>query len=470
MHQPLASAIRAQTFPAHPYFPQLPTASDPRMMLDLFRKHLVRTSEGSSDFEQCLPLRFRWRSDGSQCVLQYALRMGANGNGPLPDLWVTATIYAAPGGAEQAWTKHAAACASRPAPETESPFQPLTLIPELGMLAKVFPCDRLLPSLPELVSGPWPELRQRLLACFGPGQWQIETQTVEPLRYLAEDSAVLRYSLHARNAGNSQAAHKRFYAKAYRTSYGEQIGQLLQQFQRKTAGAREDFTVVEPLFYCAQRQCLVLAEAPGRSLQERLENGGQDVLPAVRRVARALTAFNQTDIVPSVSHSAEEQIKFLASAAELLRWACPALTTAIENIVHIVSSNLRDVPPAPIHWDLKTDHIFLDDDRVTFVDLDTFSLGDPARDPAHLAAHLACRIEVPDMPADLARAAARTLVEEYFSQVPETRHQQFELQYLIAVLEGACGLFKRQEPRWAERAAAALEEAQRALTGRAPLL
>ncbi len=186
----------------------------------------------------------------------------------------------------------------------------------------------------------------------------------------------------------------------------------------------------------------------------------EESLASVRRVAHALAAFNKSEISTSVHHSAEQQLEYLGRAAVLLRWACPASSPVIDDVVQTVSSNLRDVGQVPINWDLKTDHVFLDDGRVTFIDLDTVSLGDPARDPAHLAAHLACRIDVPGMTATFARAAAETFVEEYFSKVPASWRKQFKLQFLIAVLEGACGLFKRQEPGWRERTMSSLQEAE----------
>jgi hypothetical protein len=461
----LAFAIEGRTFPEHPHFPQLKTACHPGLMLDLFHKHLEASPETPWHYDECLPVRFRWRSDGAHCVLQYELRSTANGNGHPPQLWVTVTCYPELEDVEQAWTSQTNAGTTRPIPEKLPTFEPLNLIPELRMLAQVFPYDRLLPHLTAIASGPWPELQTKLLASFGPGRWEVERQTVEPLRYLAEDSAVFRYTLQAHDAKSSQTETKRFYAKAYRTRYGEQIGQMLQQIQMNKGTVREDFSIVEPLFYCTERRCLVLAEAPGCSLQDLLlSNSEEDSLKFVRRVARALAAFNRIDLKPAVGHSAKQQIDFLVKAADLLRWACPTSASAIEHIVQKVRAGLRDVPHAPIHWDLKTDHIFLDHDRVTFVDLDTFSMGDPARDPAHLAAHITCRIDVPDMPRSLARAAARALVDEYFSQVPKSWRAQSELQYLIAVVEGACGLFKRQETRWAERVIAALREAENPLS------
>jgi hypothetical protein len=219
-----------------------------------------------------------------------------------------------------------------------------------------------------------------------------------------------------------------------------------------------NFSVVEPITYCPELRCLVLDEAPGCSLQDVLRNGG-DGITAARCVARALAAFNQKEIPGLRLHSAAEQIESLNRTAELLRWACPASSARLNQILQEVNAGLRDSACVPILWDPKTDHVFLDGERVTLIDLDDVSLGDPARDPAHLAAHIACRIEVPDLSAEQARAVAGVLVEEYFAQVPATWREQFALQFAIAVVEAACGLFKRQEPRWAERAAAALEEA-----------
>jgi hypothetical protein len=454
----LSFAIQGRAFPEHPHFPQLKTACHPGLMLDVFRRHLQPNLEEPCHYEKCLPIRFRWRSDGANCVLQYSLRPAANGNGHLPQLWVTVTCYPELQDAEQAWTSQTNAGATQSIPEKLLSFKPLNLIPELRMLVQVFPCDRLLPHLPAIASGPWPELQVKLLASFGPGRWQVEHQMVESLRYLAEDSAVFRYTLKARDADNAQMETKRFYAKAYRTRYGEQIGCMLQQIQMNNGSAREGFSVVAPLFYCAERRCLVLAEAPGHSLQDLLSSSKEDALKIVRRVARALAAFNRIDLKPAVSHSAEQQINFLVKAADLLRWACPTSASAVEHIVQKVRAGLRDVPHVPIHWDLKADHIFLDDECVTFVDLDTVSLGDPARDPAHLAAHIACGIDVPDLPAERARALAMALVEEYFLHVPANWRSQFELQFALAALEAACGLFKRQEFRWAERATVALEQ------------
>ncbi len=428
-------------------------------MLQLFQEHLKPVSLPRLFVRQCNPVRFRWRSDGSRCVLQYALGLGSDDNEQLSNLWVTAFVYAQAAQAESAWRKQTSAWEWRLLPRTLFPFEPLTLIPDLGMLIYVFPYDRLLPNLVDILTGPWTELQQRVDDCFGPGKWQIERQFTEAIRYRAEESAVFRLVLHGRTA-NSRRDRRRFYAKAYRTTYGEEVAKMFRQLRQRNGGVEQDFAVVEPLLYCPQRLCLVLKEAPGHSLLSLLTTGSEeDSLTSVCHVARALAAFNKSEITATVQHSAGQQIDFLERAAVLLRWACPSSIALIDSIVDTVRHGLRDVALVPIQWDLKTDHVFLDDSRVTFIDLDTVSMGDPARDPAHLAAHLACRIDVPGMDARSARGIAEAFVEEYFSQVPATWRNQFESQFLIAVVEAACGLFKRQELGWAERAVAALRQA-----------
>jgi len=455
------STICREAFPAHPHFPQLTTACDAGLMLEVFRNHLKPVSDKAFHIQECIPLRFRWRKGGSRCVLQYTLRLVEKASGRRLETWVTSVFHAEPGRTKAFWAE---LNATEPRiPEEWLTFEPLAFVPDLQMLVQVFPWDRQLTTLPLVLGGPWPELQRQMLDCFGLGQWQAEQQAVETIRYRTELGAVLRYTLRARDAVTSQTQAKRFYAKVYANHHGERTCQLLQQLQNNARNARDGFLVANPLGYDHARHCLVLEEAPGRSLQEVFLRG-EDLAPAARCVARAVAAFTESNVQPTRRHSPDEQMDCLERAAALLRWACPALCGVIDEIVRLVGAGLVDVACVPIHWDLKLDHIFLDNGRVVFVDLDTVSLGDPVRDPAHLLAHITCRIGIPAMPIESARAAARAFVEEYFAHVPAAWRKRLGVQYAAAVMESACGIFKRQEPLWFEQVVAAIEEAQRGLS------
>src|SRR6266516_3653620 len=229
MLKELPSAVCEGAFPEDPDFPQLKIATDPALMLEVFRTHLKPVSGKAYDIRDCTPVRFRCRQSSSRCVLQYALRLVERSSGRHCNPWITAVSYAEPGRTEEHWTELKSTDFWRRIPEALLTFEPLSFIPDLNMLVAVFPYDPRLPTLPLVLSGPSPELLRRLLAHSGSGDWQIEQQTVESMRYRTELGGVLRYTLHARNAVASRRQTKRFYAKVYRGERGERTWKLLQQ-------------------------------------------------------------------------------------------------------------------------------------------------------------------------------------------------------------------------------------------------
>src|SRR5436190_217743 len=93
------------------------------------------------------------------------------------------------------------------------------------------------------------------------------------------------------------------------------------------------------------------------------------------RSARTEAAFKQDDLGIARRHTVAYQLDDVRLAATLVQWACPELRARVEAITAAVAAGLEDVPPAPIHGDLKPDHIFLSGDQVIFIDLDSVALG-----------------------------------------------------------------------------------------------
>src|SRR5256885_14464924 len=101
--QALPAAVCLDGFPRDPDFPQLETATDPRVMLQVFRRHLKPVPGKAYRIEECVPFRFRCRQSTSRCVLQYTLRVADSSSGRRWDQWVTGVVYAAAGEAERLW-------------------------------------------------------------------------------------------------------------------------------------------------------------------------------------------------------------------------------------------------------------------------------------------------------------------------------------------------------------------------------
>jgi hypothetical protein len=384
------------------------------------------------------------------------------------DVQVTGLLYAQKDKAEQTWRKLQATDPHQEIPDGWLTFEPVSFVPELEMLVQVFPYDHRLPSLPLLAAGPPSELEPVLVGRFGPGEWRMEAWNVEPVRY-RDQGAVLRYTAKytakARNAGTGRRTEKSFYAKIYRREEGEQTYQALRALWSQ-ASTREGFSVVRPLAYLSDLRALILEEAPGTPLDEILLRES-DTTAAVRRVARALAAFNQGDAPATTQrHFLADQVAVLERARRLLGWACPHLRVEVESIIEGVLAGLQEVPLRPTHRDLKPDHIFLDGERTIFIDLDSFAKADPVLDPAYLLARLAAMPALFPIPPERARTAAREFAEEYFANVPGAWQERLPFHYAGTLLEVAQGFFRRQAPDWPDKIATLLEEARDSLAGK----
>src|SRR6266496_6119116 len=97
----LPADVCLEAYPADPGFPQLRIASDPELMLEVFREHLKPVSGRIARIEGCIPVRFRCRQSIARCVLQYILRLVESGTDRRWDHWVTGLIYSQHGEAER---------------------------------------------------------------------------------------------------------------------------------------------------------------------------------------------------------------------------------------------------------------------------------------------------------------------------------------------------------------------------------
>src|SRR5262245_588753 len=452
---------RAGSFPADPCFWQRGCAEDAERMREIFRAHLKPTAGRSFRVLECRPFRFRCRQSTSRCVLQYTLRLEDPGTGRQWDQWVTGLLYEEPGDAERKWRDLEADARAEEIPEPWRAIEPVGFIQELDMVVEVFPFDRRLPQLARVLDGALEDLDSRLLARLGTGPWLAGSTSFEPSRYRTEMGAVFRYALEAHDAVTGRRENVRCYVKVYRNERGAETFERLRTWMREP---RREYGLVQPIGYWSADRTLVLEEAPGMPLTELLRGGG-DPGSAIRSAARAAAVFNQDDLGSLRSHALADHLDQLERAADLVRWACPEVKDGVQEVVSAVVAGLRPVAPGPIHGDLKPDHVFLDGDRVVFVDLDSVMSVDPVRDPAHFCSYVLGRVGLEAIPRAQARSLAWEFADAYFPHVPRDWRERFALHCAGALVEVAGGIFRHQRPRWRERATMAVEEALHVLSG-----
>jgi len=452
-------------FPNDPDFPELAAASDPSRMLDVFRTHLQPVSEKAYEIDACAPVRFRCRQSTSRCVLQYALRLRDPSTGASFDHWVTGVLYAPRGEARRRWQELERAVPTHTVPERWRTFQPVCFIPELEMVVQVFPYDRGLPSLGRVLAAEGSQFAPVLEARAGAGEWRPAATSLELLRYRTEIGAALRYTVRLEGARTGRDTTARCYVKVCRPGRGAATFRLMQALAAEPPAADAPYGVVRPLAYLDELQALVVDEAPGTALLELLARPA-DPTPAIQAAGRALAAFHLRAPALGAREPLATELRAVERAAALLAWACPDVGGDVRAIAATVIADLEDASTAPIHGDLKAEHIFVAGDRVTFIDFDRVALGDPVRDAAHLSAYLTARVGLDAVPEERGRAAADALVDAYFAHVPTHWRERFALHRAGALLEVASGIFRSQQPGWPDKLKATVAHALDAVAPR----
>ena len=488
--------MSAERFPADPNLPHLKVAGDPELMREVFQRHLRPLGEEEYQVRECRIFHVRYLRT-LRCLLQYNLRLAEVGTGRERSQWVSGAMHegdrarriweylrrSGPGRgipgvpgvsppllAPLGWIRGKPR-QSDPEPEipdaSQTIFEPFSYIPDLDMLVQVFPYDHRLPALPLLMEGPPPELEPLLLERFGPGDWRVEAWDVVPLKYLAELRATFRLTAQARDAATGRTEERRFYAKVYHDEeVGEQTYQVLRALGDKAGAGGAGFTGGKTIAYLGGLRVLVQEEAPGDPLGEVLFRGDEAV-PAVHKVARALAALHLGRVVaPLRRYPLQKEVALLQRRGELLRLACPQRGPEIEETVGAVIAGLEEVPPAPTHCDLKLDHVLLDGDDLTLLDFDVFAGADPILDVASISARIVSMPLSSPLSHERAQTLARAFAEEYFAHAPEAWRTRLPFHYAGAVLRVASGIFSVQMPGWPDKVEILLGEAKDSLEGR----
>jgi len=375
------------------------------------------------------------------------------------------------GKTQRIWEKLRRSEPGQEIPDALRTFEPVSYVPDLDMLVQVFPYDHQLPALPLLMAGPPPDLEPLLLARFGPGDWRAEAWEVEPVRYHVIQRAALRLTARARDAATGRVEERRFYAKVYLEGErggnlgGEQTYQVLRELWEKAGAGGAGLTVGRPIAYLSGLRTLIQEEAPGTSLT-RILRWEEEATPAVRKAARALAALHLDDIVVPQRRLLQDEIAKLERMRESLRSACPRLGPKVEEIVGAVVAGLEEVPPAPVHGDLKPDHILLDGDSVALIDFDKFVRADPILDVANVLFHLGRVSPRSHLSQDRPRAYAQAFVKEYFTHAPEAWRARLLPHCASNALKKAGIALRRQAPDWPDKVEAYLKEAEDSLAGK----
>ena len=416
--------------------------SSPSRMRDVLERHLWLPDGGAGQITDCRVGKI-WTGHRGRFLVEYHLRLRSPRPGKAAHLMVTGLSYSG------AQTRHLWETLRFSAPESNAtgamasgPIASFSYAPDLDMLLQVFPHDARLPGLATLMAGCPPEFLPSIMAEFGDGAWQLEHWTAESLKYRPTWRATMRLDVRAGNTESGKMEERVFFAKVYpNPSEALRAYQRQDDLYQRILATGAPFGVAKPIAHAADLQTVIQSAVPGVSL-DRLVASGPDAGHALRVAARAVAGLHQT---PLDGHSFDgypsprllpNRIDRLKRDEALLASAHPELAGTIATLVTTIVAGLSGVPPAPVHGDLKPEHVYVDGSNVFMIDFDFLRASDPMLDVVRMETYLA-KSQAPASAPSGREAAARVFIEEYFACSPRDVQERLPLYHAMSMITAA---------------------------------
>jgi Ser/Thr protein kinase RdoA (MazF antagonist) len=142
----------------------------------------------------------------------------------------------------------------------------------------------------------------------------------------------------------------------------------------------------------------------------------------------------------------------------------PDLAPALAQITNAVRAGLGQPSLAPIHGDLKPDHIYVDRDTIFIIDFDDLHMSDPMLDVANMEMDLARLQSDVVSGTDHEDNVARAFVEGYFAYAPEVWRARLPLYRAIARVSDAARLKSGHDQRGRDQIGTLVREAHAAVS------
>lgn len=437
--------------------------TDPVRMRNVLERHLLSADDRRVQILKCRPGPLRTRGD-SHCTVQYDLDVhDATTDSSIVQM-VSGVTYPA-GRTRAVWE-----ALRREMPQSSSTsLRPYAYVPDLDMLIQVFPHDHQLPALASLMAGAPPALESSLIDDLGSRALRVESWRSEPVRYRLGQSATVRLIRRARRVSSGELVETAYYAKVYREAdRARDAFDILRNLNSRADAETVHFSAPAPIAYAEDLRTVIQAGAPGVPLAHLLRHD-RAKLRAIQAAARAVADLHGLALETprprgrDTPRLLQRRLSRLEWGGELISTERPDLAPDMASIVSAVKDGISRAPVAPVHGDLKPNHILVDGDAISLIDFDDMQASDPMLDVANMETYLA-RLQ-PGLPlgADRDESMARVFVESYFAHAPDATLARLTVYRVMANIGEVVRWRRSSDPRWPHRIGEVVREASAAL-------
>jgi|GEM_PF-3342666 len=336
-------------------------------------------------------------------------------------------------------------------------------VSDIRLVVPIFPFDPKLKMLVQFFdSASGPRLLQPLAGAIGlNGTAQLAK--VEVLGYRLERRGTLSVSVQERTRTVSLVA------KLVRPEKAAGLFEELQALEKNGFGATSDKNIRVPHPLAVTPEGILWLEAVfDLSLHDLI--GTEPYVSACRSAGFVLQRLQSAKLPNLPTFSVEEAQAQLKTLALETTQIYPVLCESIEDVWQQLESNapaVAEKKTVPVHRDFYDKQLLVGANRITLLDTDTLSFGDPASDVGNFLAHLILRSNQHLLPEKTLAQAKKDFLEAYNSNTSLVMGKEFEKRIkwweAATLLRLACLYSLR--PRWRKLALPLLEQSEKTLRG-----
>jgi len=332
-------------------------------------------------------------------------------------------------------------------------FAPVTYLDNLEMLVQCFPYDRYLPTVATVIERPIRDLLTALWPTRTFDKNAIDRWCTEPMRYRPQHGATLKVWVEEDDITPSEP----MYLKIYRQGEARSAFEFLRSSYELNRG-NPYYTLVEPTACIDSFNAVALRQAAGDPFDTILHKGRQ-VVESANIVAKALTQFHCHGAVASRQRDAEGFLERGPRATKLLTWSDPDIGARADQLLLKLTPTLSFELKRATHLDIKPDHLLIDNNGATLIDIDSSAMSDPIADVAMLIVRLEAMRVVDGLSAGVVERAKEAFLNSYCSVVNKEDLCRLPAHIGLALLKVGLFYMQHQTPNWQARVTGLMDTA-----------
>ena len=276
----------------------------------------------------------------------------------------------------------------------------ITLVPEMAMVARLFPVDPALTGLPGATDSDRMTslLGTHLRECREDG-WRPSLLDYEVMRYKPGHLCTVGYSVRLEHPRSPAAVTRQFFGKVFRDDRWQHRYALLEATWQAACASGGAWHAARPVASVPGWRFVLQEGVTGQQFRDVVaylpDNASEPQLSeAERRVRAVATAVRAMQLAPialgprcdfaSLLECQDSNLEYL--------WQCqPVLAGELTRLRRELAKLERTIPMQPLvfaHGDLAHGNVLLDGERVGIIDFDKAGQAEPAYDVAYFLTHL----------------------------------------------------------------------------------